>query len=158
MWQKAWWVQQTKTNNKLLSCLPNPKHTQVTLLHNIAHTTTTTRHRALPKNHQLQIQSLVLSTYIFHKTNQKNTTKATILQKDPWTNLSTFTPDPPSQLNIFRHNGNTLGMDGTKIGVLEQTNKVSFSCFLQCQNSVALETQISLQQRKDKIIRNVFIQ
>ena len=36
-------------------------------------------------------------------------------------------------------------MNGAEIGVLEQSNKVSLGCLLQCKNSMALETQISLQ-------------
>jgi hypothetical protein len=35
-------------------------------------------------------------------------------------------------------------MDGTKVSVLEQTDKVCLSCLLQRQHSMALETQISL--------------
>jgi len=62
--------------------------------------------------------------------------------------LSTLTPDPPSQLDILGHNGNTLGMDGTQVSVLKQTYKVSLSSLLKSQHSVTLETQISLQKHK----------
>jgi len=58
--------------------------------------------------------------------------------------LGTLTPDPPSQLDILGHDSDTLGMDGTKVSVLEQTDKVCLSCLLQRQHSMALETQISL--------------
>jgi hypothetical protein len=59
--------------------------------------------------------------------------------------LSTLTPDPPSQLDILGHDGNPLGMDGTKVSVLKQTHEVSLSSLLKSQHSVTLETQISLE-------------
>lgn len=41
-------------------------------------------------------------------------------------------------------------MNGTEICVLEQPNKVCLSCLLQCQNCMALETQVSLE-----VLRNL---
>jgi hypothetical protein len=67
--------------------------------------------------------------------------------------LSTLTPDPPSQLDILGHDGNPLGMDGTKVSVLKQTHEVSLSSLLKSQHSVTLETQISL-KHKNKPISN----
>ena len=59
--------------------------------------------------------------------------------------LSTLTPDPPCQLNVFRHDGHTLGMDSTQVGVFKETHKICLSSLLKCQHSVALETQVSLE-------------
>lgn len=58
--------------------------------------------------------------------------------------LSTFTADTTSKLNIFRHDGYSLCMDGTQVSVLKQANKVSLGCFLQGQNCSALKPQVSL--------------
>ena len=34
--------------------------------------------------------------------------------------------DSSSQLNVLWHDRHTLGMDGTQVGVLKQTNEVGF--------------------------------
>lgn len=44
--------------------------------------------------------------------------------------LSTFTTNTTSQLNVFRHNGYTLGMDSAQVGVFKQTDQVGFRSFL----------------------------
>ena len=64
--------------------------------------------------------------------------------------LSPLAPDSPGKLDILGHNSDTLGMNGTEIGVLKQPNKVGLSCLLQSQNSMALETQVSLE-----VLRNL---
>ena len=61
------------------------------------------------------------------------------------TKLGTFTSDPSSQLDVFRHDGNSLGVDGTQICVFEQPHEVSFSGFLEGSNSGALESKIGLE-------------
>ena len=38
--------------------------------------------------------------------------------------LSPFSADAAGQLDVLGHNGNTLGVDGTQVGILEQTNEV----------------------------------
>ena len=40
------------------------------------------------------------------------------------------------------HNSNSLSMNGTKISILKQTNKISFSSFLKSGNITALESEI----------------
>ena len=45
-------------------------------------------------------------------------------------NLSSLAADSSGQLDIFRHDGNSLGVDGTKVGVFKQTNEISFCSFL----------------------------
>ncbi|KAL8140193.1 hypothetical protein V2J09_006214 [Rumex salicifolius] len=58
---------------------------------------------------------------------------------------SPLAPNPPSKLNIFRHNRDSLSMNSTKIGVLKQTNKVSLSGLLKRSYSGALESEIGLE-------------
>jgi hypothetical protein len=59
--------------------------------------------------------------------------------------LSTFSTDAAGKLNVLGHNGDTLGMDGTQVGVFEKTNQVSLSGFLKSHDSAGLETQVSLE-------------
>ena len=56
--------------------------------------------------------------------------------------LSTFTTDASGQLDVFWHNGDTFGVDGTQIGVFKKANQVRFGCFLQGKNSGTLESQV----------------
>ena len=44
--------------------------------------------------------------------------------------LSSLATDSPGQLDIFGHDSDTLGVDGTQVGVLKQSNQVSFGCLL----------------------------
>ena len=44
--------------------------------------------------------------------------------------LGTLPTDSPSQLDILWHDRNTLGMDGTQIGVFKQSHEVGFGSFL----------------------------
>lgn len=59
-------------------------------------------------------------------------------------NLCPFATDATSELDILRHDGHTLGVDGAQVGVLKQTNKVGLRGLLQCKDSRALEAQVSL--------------
>ena len=59
--------------------------------------------------------------------------------------LGTLSTDSTSQLDVFRHDGNPLGMDGTEIGVLKETDEVSLTGLLQSHDSGALEPQVSLE-------------
>lgn len=45
--------------------------------------------------------------------------------------LSSFPANSSGQLNILRHYGHSLCVNGTQICVLKQSNKVGFTCFLQ---------------------------
>jgi len=47
-------------------------------------------------------------------------------------------------LDISSHDGDSLGMDSAEIGVFEQSDQISFSGFLESQNSAALESQFRL--------------
>lgn len=59
--------------------------------------------------------------------------------------LSTLSADTASQLDILGHDGDTLGVDGAQVGVLEKSNQVSFASLLQSHNSWALEPQVGLE-------------
>ena len=50
--------------------------------------------------------------------------------------------DPPGQLDILGHDGNSLGVDGTKVGVLEYSNHVSLSGLLKGEKSLRLEAEL----------------
>jgi hypothetical protein len=60
-------------------------------------------------------------------------------------NLRTFTSDSSRQLDILRHDGDSLGVDGAQVGVFEQANQVRFGRFLQRQDRGGLESQVSLE-------------
>ena len=59
--------------------------------------------------------------------------------------LRTFTTDPARKLNVFGHDGNTLGMNGAEISVFKQTDNIRLRCFLQGHNSAPLEPQIAFE-------------
>ena len=59
--------------------------------------------------------------------------------------LSPLTTDSAGQLDVLGHDGHTLGMDGTQVGVLKETNQVSLRSLLQGHDGRALESQISLE-------------
>ena len=59
--------------------------------------------------------------------------------------LSTFSTDAASQLDILGHDGDSLGVDGTQVGVFKETNQVSFRSFLQSHHGRGLETEVSLE-------------
>ena len=49
--------------------------------------------------------------------------------------LSTLSTDAASKLDVFGHDGHTLGMDGAQVGVLKQTNQVSLASLLESHHS-----------------------
>lgn len=59
--------------------------------------------------------------------------------------LSTLTTDAAGQLDVLGHDGHTLGVDGTQVGVLKETYQVSLAGLLQSHHSRALEPQVSLE-------------
>ena len=59
--------------------------------------------------------------------------------------LSTFSTDTSGQLDVLRHNGDTLGVDGAKIGVFEETDEISLAGLLKSHHSRALEAQVGLE-------------
>ena len=59
--------------------------------------------------------------------------------------LSTLTTDATGKLDVFGHDGYTLGVDGAQVGVLEETYQVSFASLLKGHDGRALEAQLSLE-------------
>ena len=49
------------------------------------------------------------------------------------------------QLDVLGSDGDTLGVDGTLVGVLEQANQVGLTDFLEGHGSISLEPQVSLE-------------
>ena len=63
--------------------------------------------------------------------------------------LRALSADATSQLNIFGHDGDTLGVDGGKVGVLEKTDEVGLGGLLKGKNGRSLEAKISLEVLSD---------
>ena len=63
--------------------------------------------------------------------------------------LGPLSSDTSCELDVFGHDGYPFGVDGTEIGVLEQTNEVGFSCLLESHDRRGLETQVGLEVLSD---------
>jgi hypothetical protein len=63
--------------------------------------------------------------------------------------LRALTTDAAGQLDVLGHDGDTLGVDGAQVGVLEQANEVSLSGLLEGENSRSLEAEIGLEVLSD---------
>ncbi|KAF4359209.1 hypothetical protein F8388_005318 [Cannabis sativa] len=63
--------------------------------------------------------------------------------------LSSLASDSTSQLNILRHDRNSLSVDRTEISVFEETDQVSFGSFLKSRHSAGLESKIGLEILSD---------
>ena len=59
--------------------------------------------------------------------------------------LGTLATDSAGKLDVLGHDGHTLGVDGTQVGVLEETDQVSLGCLLQGHDGRALEAEIGLE-------------
>lgn len=59
--------------------------------------------------------------------------------------LSSLAPNSTSELNVFGHNSDSLGMNCTKIGVLENTHQISLRGLLKSGHSTTLEAKVSLE-------------
>ena len=60
-------------------------------------------------------------------------------------NLSSLSTDSSGQLDVLRHDGDPLGVDGAQVGVLKQTNKVGLTGLLESHHSGALEAEVGLE-------------
>ena len=54
--------------------------------------------------------------------------------------LGTLSTDSAGELDVLGHDGHTLGVDGTQVGILKDSNKVSLGCFLEGYECLRLET------------------
>ena len=59
--------------------------------------------------------------------------------------LRAFSTDAAGQLNVLGHDSDTLGMNGTQVGVFEKTNEVGLSSFLKSEDGGSLETKVTLE-------------
>ncbi len=59
--------------------------------------------------------------------------------------LSAFTTDAASELDVLGHDGDSLGVNGAQVGVLEETDHVSLAGLLQSHDGRALEAQVRLE-------------
>merc|ERR1719190_167242 len=69
--------------------------------------------------------------------------------KPEWSFLCTLPTDPPGQLDVLGHDGDTLGVDGAQVGVLEQPHQVRLAGLLKSTNGSGLEPQVSLEVLSD---------
>ena len=63
----------------------------------------------------------------------------------PVKNLRSLSADAAGQLDVLREDGDTLGVDGAQVGVLEETDKVGLGGLLEGQNGGGLEAEIRLE-------------
>ena len=61
------------------------------------------------------------------------------------TNLSTFSSDTTGQLDVLWHDGDSLGVNGAQVGVLEESDEVSFAGLLQSHDGGRLEAEVGLE-------------
>jgi len=59
--------------------------------------------------------------------------------------LGSLSTDAASQLDVFGHDSNTLGVDGAQVGVLKQADQVGLASLLKSSNSSRLEPEIGLE-------------
>ena len=59
--------------------------------------------------------------------------------------LGALSADTAGQLDVLGHDGDTLGVDGAQVGVLEQTDQVGLAGLLKSHDGGALEAQVSLE-------------
>ena len=59
--------------------------------------------------------------------------------------LSSLTTDAPGQLDVLGHDGDTLGVDGAQVGVLEESDEVSLRGLLEGHDGGGLEPKVGLE-------------
>lgn len=59
--------------------------------------------------------------------------------------LGSFTSQSSCQLDVLLLDGNSLGVDGTQVGVFEKGDQVCFDGFLQSTDGGGLESQVGLE-------------
>ena len=53
------------------------------------------------------------------------------------------------ELHVLGHDGNSLGVDGEEVGVIEETNEVCLSCLLEAEDSGALPSEVLVDISRD---------
>ena len=59
--------------------------------------------------------------------------------------LGALTADASSQLNVLRHDGDALGVDGAQVGVFEEADQVGLTGLLQGHHGGRLKAQVGLE-------------
>jgi histone H3 len=59
--------------------------------------------------------------------------------------LGALAADAAGKLDVLRHDGDALGVDGAEVGVLEETNEVGLGSLLQREDGTALEAEVGLE-------------
>jgi histone H3 len=59
--------------------------------------------------------------------------------------LGSLTTDAAGELDVLGHDGDTLGVDSAKVGVLEESDEVSLAGLLESHDGGALETEVGLE-------------
>jgi len=59
--------------------------------------------------------------------------------------LSALPSDSSGQLDVLGHDGDALGVDGTEVGILEETDEVGFGSFLEGGDGGPLEAELRLE-------------
>lgn len=60
-----------------------------------------------------------------------------------------FSSDSSGQLHVLGHDGDSLGVDGAEVGVLEESDHVGLGGFLEGKDGGGLEPQVVLELRGD---------
>jgi len=63
--------------------------------------------------------------------------------------LSPLSTDPPGELDVLGHDGDSLGVDGAKVGVLKETDEVGLGSLLESHDGGALEPEVGLEILSD---------
>ncbi len=63
--------------------------------------------------------------------------------------LRALATDAAGQLDVLGHDGHTLGVDGSEVGILEQADQVGLSGFLEGKHGRALEAEVGLEVLSD---------
>ena len=69
--------------------------------------------------------------------------KVEFLCSNPCISVSLAT-DAPGQLNVLGHDGDSLGVNCTEVGVFKQADHVGFACLLDGEHCLRLESQVTL--------------
>jgi len=63
--------------------------------------------------------------------------------------LRALTTEAAGKLNVLRLNGDTLGVDGAKVGILEERDEVGFDGFLKRTDGRALKAEVGFEVLRD---------
>jgi hypothetical protein len=59
--------------------------------------------------------------------------------------LRALAADTACKLNVLGHNGHTLGMNSTQVGIFKESDKIGFCGFLESKDSRSLEAKVTLE-------------